>query len=88
MGDDLEGSGRGLTEVLSQHLVTETEGSHEESQKRWARVRPILEPSFFRVEVQCATSKPICSVKVSKRCKYNCDAVLRVVRKSQVNICE
>jgi hypothetical protein len=54
MGKDLEGSGGGLIEVLSQHVSSETEGIHEKPVRiRFAPTDIRTEP--FRIRLKSIT---------------------------------
>jgi hypothetical protein len=58
--NDLEGSIRGLIEVLYQNLPGGTEKTTENS-VRIKGVRPKFEPSIYRIQVQSVTSRSDCS---------------------------
>jgi hypothetical protein len=57
----MDGSGRGLIEVLSQHLAGGTEENDENFQSGYPVARPKLEPRISQTRV-CVTVRPARSV--------------------------
>jgi hypothetical protein len=62
MYDEVEGSDRGLSVVLSQHLRRGTANDHENPQSGWQVSRPKFEPGTCRIRVYRVTSTSIGSV--------------------------
>jgi hypothetical protein len=53
-GQDLEGGGRSITEVLSQHVLAVCEENHEKSHSGLPMTRLISQLRFTKIQVQSA----------------------------------
>jgi hypothetical protein len=59
---NLEGSCRGINEVLSRHLPGITKENHEQFQSIQAEYQPTFEHNTPGKQVQSVTCRPACSV--------------------------
>jgi hypothetical protein len=53
-GQDLEGSGRSITEVLSQHVLGVCEENYEKPHSGLPMTRPIFQPRSSKIQIQSA----------------------------------
>jgi hypothetical protein len=60
IGKDLEGSGRGIIEVLARHFLGERlmkiMKNHSQERSGYLTSRPRFEPSIYRIETESFTS--------------------------------
>jgi hypothetical protein len=69
MGKDVEGSGSGLIQVLSQHLSGGTQENHERTQNRLSRGRD--SNRSLPNKSTAVTARPTCSVREERMCELH-----------------
>jgi hypothetical protein len=67
MNDELDGSGRGLFEVLSRYLPGEAEENNEKGSRGSRRLGPRFDPIISQMRVQICTVTPTRSVQRTHR---------------------